>query len=37
MIIGLPTLSFLLFLAIPAIIMLVMLYDCWRIITGRKE
>ena len=37
MIVGLPTVSFWLLLGIPAIILLVMLYDCWRILTGRKD
>ena len=37
MILGLPTLSFWLFLGIPAIILLVMLYDCWRILSRRKD
>lgn len=37
MIIGLPLLSFLLFLGIPGIILLVMLYDSWRLLTRRKD
>jgi len=37
MIFGLPTLSFWLLLGIPAIILLIMLYDCWRILTKRKD
>ncbi len=37
MILGLPTLSFWLFLGIPAIVLLAMLFDCWRILTGRKD
>jgi len=37
MIIGLPTLSFWLLLGIPGIILLLMLYDCWRVLTGRKD
>ncbi len=37
MIIGLPALSFWLLLGIPAIILLYMLYDCWRILTRRKD
>ena len=37
MILGLPVLSFWLLLGIPALILVVMLYDCWRILTGRKD
>ena len=37
MILGLPTLSFWLLIGIPAIMLVVMLFDCWRIWTGRKE
>ncbi len=37
MILGLPTLSFWLLLGIPAFILLFMLYDCWRILTKRKD
>jgi len=37
MILGLPTLSFFLLLGIPFLILLVMLYDVWRIKTGRKD
>ena len=37
MIIGLPTISFWLLLGVPGIILLYMLFDCWRIMTGRKE
>ena len=37
MILGLPVLSFWLLLGIPTIILGIMLYDCWRILTGRKE
>jgi len=37
MILGLPTLSFWLLLGIPAIILLFLLYDCWRILTKRKD
>ncbi len=37
MILGLPIVSFWLLLGIPGIIMLVMLYDCWRILTRRKD
>jgi len=29
--------SFWMLIGIPAIILLVMLYDCWRIMTGRKD
>ena len=37
MIFGLPAISFWLLIGIPTIILLVMLYDCWRIMTGRKD
>ena len=37
MILGLTTLSFWLLIGIPAIMLVVMLFDCWRIWTGRKE
>jgi len=37
MILGLPTFSFWLLLGIPTIILLYMLYDCWRILTKRKD
>ena len=37
MILGLPTLSFWLLIGIPAIVLVVMLIDCWRIMTGRKN
>ena len=37
MILGLPTLSFWLLLGIPFLILLVMLFDVWRIKTGRKD
>lgn len=37
MIFGLPTLSFWLLLGIPFLILAVMLYDVWRIHTGRKD
>ncbi len=37
MILGLPTFSFWLLLGIPVIILLYMLYDCWRILTKRKD
>ena len=37
MILGLPIVSFLMLIGIPALILLVMLYDCWRLMTGRKE
>lgn len=37
MIIGLPVLSFWLLLGIPTIVLVVMLIDCWRIWTGRKD
>lgn len=37
MIIALPWDSFLLLLGIPTLVLLVMLVDCWRILTRRKE
>jgi hypothetical protein len=37
MILGLPTLSFVLLLGIPFLMLLVMLFDVWRIKTGRKD
>jgi hypothetical protein len=37
MILGLPTLSFVLLLGIPVLMLLVMLFDVWRIKTGRKK
>jgi len=37
MILGLPTLSFILLLGIPFLMLLVMLFDVWRIKTGRKD
>ena len=37
MILGLPTLSFLLLLGIPFLILAIMLFDVWRIWTGRKQ
>ena len=37
MILGLPTLSFILLLGIPFLMLLVMLFDVWRIKTGRKN
>ena len=37
MILGLPIVSFWMLIGIPAIILLVMLYDCWRIMSGRKD
>jgi hypothetical protein len=37
MILGLPTLSFVLLLGIPILMLLVMLFDVWRIKTGRKK
>jgi len=37
MILGLPTLSFILLLGIPFLMLLVMLFDVWRIKTGRKS
>lgn len=37
MILGLPALSFWLFLGIPIVILFVMLIDVWRIKTGRKD
>jgi len=37
MILGLPTLSFVLLIGIPFLMLLVMLFDVWRIKTGRKN
>ena len=37
MILGLPTLSFVMLLGIPFLMLLVMLFDVWRIKTGRKN
>lgn len=37
MILGLPTLSFFMLIGIPAVILAIMLYDSWRIMTGRKK
>ncbi len=37
MIFGLPVSSFWMLIGIPSIILLVMLFDCWRIMTGRKK
>lgn len=37
MIFGLPTLSFWLLLGIPAIVLAFLLYDSWRVMTGRKD
>jgi hypothetical protein len=37
MILGLPILSFVIFLGLPLLLLLVMLFDCWRIMTGRKD
>jgi hypothetical protein len=37
MILGLPTISFLMLIGIPTIILVIMLYDSWRIMTGRKK
>ena len=37
MILGLPTLSFWLLLGIPGIMLAILLLDCWRIWTGRKD
>jgi len=37
MILGLPTMSFVLLLGIPFLMLLVMLFDVWRIKTGRKN
>ena len=37
MILGLPTLSFVLLLGVPFLMLLVMLFDVWRIKTGRKN
>jgi len=37
MILGLPTISFFMLIGIPAVILAIMLYDSWRILTGRKK
>jgi len=37
MILGLPTMSFVLLLGILFLMLLVMLFDVWRIKTGRKD
>ena len=37
MIFGLPTLSFWMFIGVPTIILIIMFFDCWRIMTGRKK
>jgi len=37
MILGLPAMSFWLLIGIPAIILIYMLIDSWRIMTGRKD
>jgi nitrogen fixation-related uncharacterized protein len=37
MMLGLPISSFVLFILIPAAIVLAMLYFCWRIASGRDE
>ncbi len=37
MILGLPTLSFWLLIGIPAIILVFMFYEGWKIMTGRKD
>ena len=37
MILGLPTLSFMLLIGVPGLILLFLLFDCWRIMTGRKN
>lgn len=37
MIAGLPAISFWLLIGIPTIILVVMLFDCWRIMTKRKD
>lgn len=37
MILGLPAASFWLLLGIPTIILVIMLVDCWRIMTRRKD
>jgi hypothetical protein len=36
-VLGLPISSFVLFIVVPAAIVLVMLYHCWRIASGRDE
>ena len=37
MIAGLPTISFWLLIGVPTILLLIMLIDCWRIMTKRKD
>ena len=37
MILGLPAASFALLIGIPVLMLLVMLFDVWRIYTGRKK
>jgi hypothetical protein len=37
MILGLPAESFWLLIGIPAIFLVIMLFDCWRILTRRKD
>ena len=37
MILGLPVMSFWLLLGIPAVILVIMLYHCWQIMTGRRK
>ena len=37
MILSLPALSFWMLIGIPTIVLLLMLFDCWRIITRRKD
>lgn len=37
MIFGLPTASFWLLIGIPSIMLAFLLFECWRIWTGRKD
>lgn len=37
MIFGLEPMSFMLFLGLPCLMLAVLLFDCWRIMTGRKD
>lgn len=37
MILGLPTLSFLLLLGVPGMLLVFLLYDAWRIYKGNKD
>jgi len=37
MILGLPVASFWLLIGIPGLMLVYLLFDCWRIMTGRKD